>query len=252
MACKLNGNMLSQEHQICDYYYQLWRCDLVSSVVVFNEIVILLEFEIAVNVIFSSAPLSHQAALEPGNTRKQLARAWLIAACSHWLNCNRLLQNVRKRWGLVPFNVRQMRPEGKGLCYHSYVTECGEWQGGARSLIGVNVWLVWSSGWVSQAMASQWESREARNRLWREAVIFIYRDGFEGILSFFSFYKPLQQSGEWRQAWGSQEIKTENNNLCTQTSGSANTGVLPRKRNPFADKSWMCWLIKQSLWSIWL
>lgn len=31
-----------------------------------------------------------------------------------------------------------MRAEGKGMCYHSYVTERGEWQGGARSLIGVN------------------------------------------------------------------------------------------------------------------
>lgn len=62
------------------------------------------------------------------------------------------------------------------------------------------------------------------------------------------FYKALQQSGEWWEVWSSEEIKTENNNLSTHKSGSVNTGV--QQKEPLADKNWICWLIKQSLWSI--
>lgn len=38
----------------------------------------------------------------------------------------------------MSFNVCQTRAEGKDLCYHSYVTECGEGGGGSVSLIGVS------------------------------------------------------------------------------------------------------------------
>lgn len=172
--------MLSQEHQICDYYYQLWRWDLALFLfffvpVFFNESFILLEFEIALNVVFFPPSTESSAQVAQKN---QLVRAWLIAACSHWLNCNRFLPNVRKRRGLVPFNVRQMRPEGKGLCYHSYVTECGEWQGGARSLIGVNTCGVERGAEPLRQCPVNASQEKHSTGFWREAVIFTYWDGF--------------------------------------------------------------------------
>lgn len=122
----------------------LWSCFVFFLLLFFfplNESFILSEFEIAVNVVFFLSLLSPpKEKLCPGNTEEKTAGVSVADSSTHthWLNCNRFPQNVRKRWGPVPFNVRQMRPEGRGLCYHSYVTECGEWQGGARSLIGVN------------------------------------------------------------------------------------------------------------------
>lgn len=177
--------MLSQEHQISDYYYQLGGCDLVLIFFYgwFNENFMLLEFEIAVNLVgfFWSFLFSQHRELDPGNTKKQLVWAWLIAACSHWLNCNRFLQNVRKRKGLVPFNVRQMRAVGKGLCYHSYVTECGEWQGGARGLIGVNTCGVESRLSLLGNAQSMWVKRSTQQALKGSSYIYLLRWILEGI-----------------------------------------------------------------------
>lgn len=188
----------------------------------FNEIWTLLEFEIFFSSMKSSVLV----------TQKQLVRAWLIAACPHWLNCNRFLQNVRKRKGLVPFNVCQMRAEGKGSCYHSYVTECAEWQGGARGLIGINTCGVERS----TESPRRWPVNVSQEKL---------STGFEGKQLYLltemdfggNFYKALQQSGEWWEAWSSKEIKTENNNLSTHKSRSVNTGALLSKINPCLIKS---------------
>lgn len=68
--------------------------------------------------------------------KKQLAHVWrmltliksqsISAKCQETPGSSSHLMCIR--WGL----------KVRGLCYHSYVTECAEWQGGARSLIGVN------------------------------------------------------------------------------------------------------------------
>lgn len=131
----------------------------------FNEIFTLLEFEIFFSRMKSSILL----------TQKQLVQAWLIAACSHWLNCNRFLQNVRKCKGLVPFNVCQMRAEGKGLCYHSYVTESAEWQGGARGLIGINTCGVERSLSLLGDGQSMWVKRSSQQALKGSSYIYLLR-----------------------------------------------------------------------------
>lgn len=135
----------------------------------FHVNLITFEFATAVNVF-----ISEHGVLNTGNT-KQLVQAWLITACSPLLNCNRFPPNVRKRKGPVPFDVPQMRVEGKGLYYCSYVTECEDWQGGARGLIGVNTCGVQRE----QHLRGKDQSMRVK-RLWGKAVRFTYGDGFWG------------------------------------------------------------------------
>lgn len=147
----------------------------------------------------------HHRELSPGSARNSPVQAWLIAACSRWLNCNRFLENVRKRWGPVPFNVRQMRPEGKGLCYHSYVTECGEWQDGARSLIGVNICGAERRLSLPGNAQSMRVKRGAQQALKGSSCIYLLRWILGGI--FIKPYNSLESDGRC-EVQKKQKLKT--------------------------------------------
>lgn len=239
----------------------LWSCFVFFLLLFFfplNESFILSEFEIAVNVVFFLSLLSPpKEKLCPGNTEEKTAGVSVADSSTHthWLNCNRFPQNVRKRWGPVPFNVRQMRPEGRGLCYHSYVTECGEWQGGARSLIGVNTCGA-ERGAESPRQCPVNASQERRSTGFEGKQLYLLTE----MDFFFLFlgggvYKALQQAGEWWEARSSEEIKKTKKKQKTITWAHTNQDqptqrLSGEKRKSWADKNWFYWLINQSLWSI--
>lgn len=67
-----------------------------------------------------------------------------------------------------------MRLEGKGLCYHSYVTECGEWQGGARGLIGVNTCGAERRRNLSGNAQSMWVKTSTQQALKGSSYVFFW------------------------------------------------------------------------------
>lgn len=87
-----------------------------------------------------------------------------------------------------------MSAEGKSPCYHSCVTECEEWQGGARGLIGVNSCGVELGLCLLGDAQSMRVKRSIQQALKESSYIYLLSWFWRG-----NFYEGLQQSGEWEE-----------------------------------------------------